>query len=99
MKQKPMTKQQLIQNLKGVNEDKTNGKQDISIYPCSSCDCGSVMVRIGFHDDDVPVINVDINDPNGLKAATAGWNYVNNYQVNMTEMNFLNLLNHMFKKD
>lgn len=94
-----MTKQDLLNQLIGIDEAVNNGYFGIRIYPCSGCDCGSILCALYLGKSVVPSVCLDLNNPTGLSIVTQTYNYLNDHQPPMTEKNFLELLVNIFQKD
>lgn len=94
-----MTKQDLLNQLIGVDEAANNGYISIQIYPCSGCACGSILCALYLGKDTVPSVCLSLTNPEGLSIITQTYNYLNDHQPPMTEKNFLQLLVNIFVKD
>jgi hypothetical protein len=94
-----MTKQDLLNQLIGVDESANNGFLGIRIHPCSGCDCGSILCALYLGKDQVPSVYLDLNNPTGLSIVTQTYNYLNDHQPPMTEKNFLQLLVNIFVEE
>lgn len=95
-----MKNEQLIKNLVGIDASVGNEQFYISLYPCSTCDCGSVMFYLARgYDKNVTILNIDISDKEGLACAVKVWNHINNYGLKMSTTNFLTFLNFIFEKE
>ena len=87
-----------LNNLRGINEQASNGETMIHIYPCSGC--GAPMLWLGHHGDVDPILNIELEDYKSVKIASTVFNHLNDFEVDMTPNNVLTLLNEIFvKKD
>ena len=94
-----MTKQDLLNQLIGIEEAANNGVITIQIYPCSGCVCGSILCALYLGEDKTPSVNLSLTDRTGLSIITQTWNYLRPDAVPMTKKNFLQLLVEVFTKD
>jgi len=94
-----MTKQDLLNQLIGVNQAANNGHITVQVYGCSGCECGSILCALYLGKDKTPSVNLSLTDRTGLSIITQTWNLLNDYDHPMTEKNFLQLLVNIFVKE
>ena len=91
--------EKLLVPLRGVELTVENKSTRMSIYPCKSCSCDTVLFWIGYHGSEHPVLNIDLNSTESINIATTVHNYLNPDKKPMTSKNFLTLLNYIFVED